>query len=96
MSYRLDLDEYPEKTLREELRNRKKARRKGLCDYCGRAPDTTPCKFPERHKEQPKPKERLLMGFLRYVRATNAKVGVLSDIELKGLIKGFKKSGWKR
>ena len=69
MSYSLDLDEYPEKKLREELRNRRRARRKGLCDYCGRAPDTTPCKFPERHHAKPKKRMPLLKQFLAYLRS---------------------------
>ena len=50
MSYRLDLDEMSEEKLLEELNRRQKLRQAGLCDYCGREPGTTSCKFPERHK----------------------------------------------
>lgn len=49
MSYRLDLDEQPEERLLAELVRRRALRKKGLCDYCERAPDTKPCKFPGRH-----------------------------------------------
>jgi len=51
MSYRLGLDEYTELTLTEELYRRAKARAEGVCDYCGRPPSKSPCKFPERHKK---------------------------------------------
>lgn len=49
MSYRLDIDEMTETTLAEELGRRLEMQAAGLCDYCGRAPTTEPCKFPERH-----------------------------------------------
>lgn len=52
MSYYRDLDEYTTTELREELRRRAVAGRAGVCDYCGRTPDTRPCKFPERHSAQ--------------------------------------------
>jgi len=94
MSYRLDLDEYPSVILRQELRARRRTRNKGLCDYCARPPYTPPCKFPERHKA-PKYKERLLVRFLKYMRDANAKVGVMSEKELEGLIKNFLRSGWR-
>lgn len=50
MSYSLDLDEYPEKKLVEELNRRFSARSQGVCDYCGRHPEAPACKFPERHR----------------------------------------------
>ena len=57
MSYPLDLDEMAETKLVQEIERRKKARAAGLCDYCGRAPDTSTCKFPDRHRATEKPKE---------------------------------------
>ncbi len=50
MGYPLDLDEYDEQRLAGELELRQGRRSQGLCDYCGREPDTNPCKFPERHR----------------------------------------------
>lgn len=50
MSYHVDLDEYTELQLLDELERRKKVRKRGLCDYCGMPRKTTAsCKFPERH-----------------------------------------------
>jgi len=50
VSYRIDLDEIPEKKLQEEIFRRSKMRSMGVCDYCERVPDAKPCKFPERHE----------------------------------------------
>jgi hypothetical protein len=50
VSYPRDLDEYEARELTDELARRETARQAGVCDYCGRAPDTKPCKFPERHR----------------------------------------------
>lgn len=51
MGYGLNLDEYRESRLKEELERRAALRAKGLCDYCERAIEvTSPCKFLERHK----------------------------------------------
>ena len=91
MSYRLDLDEYPAATLRQELRARRRTRNKGLCDYCARPPYTPSCKFPERHKVQAKPKERLLIRFAKFLRDRNVKVGVMSVDELLDIISAFRK-----
>lgn len=49
MSYHIDLDEYDEQQLRNELDRRKALRDKGLCDYCQRNGGTKPCKFRHRH-----------------------------------------------
>ncbi len=49
MSYPRDLDEYTEAELAAEIVRRREARASGLCDYCGRPPTETPCRFPERH-----------------------------------------------
>jgi len=38
-----------EAQLREEMHLRENRRLMGLCDYCNRRRDETPCKFPERH-----------------------------------------------
>lgn len=57
VSYMLSLDEYDEKHLREELRLRENRRLLGLCDYCERAPEEPPCRFPKRHA-MPDQKER--------------------------------------
>lgn len=55
MSYRLDLDEYDEAVLRRELKRRERARERGVCDYCERAPlDGPPCKFTRRHYAVPR------------------------------------------
>jgi hypothetical protein len=50
MSYRLDLDEYTEIQLLEELSKRLQAREWSDCDYCGRHVDTSECKMHWRHK----------------------------------------------
>jgi hypothetical protein len=50
VSYPRDLDEVHEDQLREELERRRAARIAGVCDYCGRHPDTPECKFPSRHR----------------------------------------------
>lgn len=50
MGLALDLDEIEESKLRAELERRAQAREMGLCDYCGREGDETPCKMKERHK----------------------------------------------
>jgi hypothetical protein len=50
MSYPKDLDEYSERTLIDEIARRETCRRRGRCDYCGRAHGVAPaCKFPVRH-----------------------------------------------
>jgi hypothetical protein len=49
MSFPRSLDEVSEYALHKELEERAAKRRNGLCDYCGRTPDTPPCKFPQRH-----------------------------------------------
>jgi hypothetical protein len=58
-----DLDEYTEGQLQNELARRRALRNSGLCDYCQRAPETEPCKFPERHASvhplDPEPKVEL-------------------------------------
>ena len=51
MSYPVDLDEMEESKLEGELKRRKDLREKGLCDYCERDPEESPCKFPERHSQ---------------------------------------------
>jgi hypothetical protein len=50
MSYPIDLDEYTEKQLRDELVRRESLQRKGRCDYCGRPNTSEWCKFPDRHR----------------------------------------------
>ena len=42
MSSLRDLDEYEDEELERELERRRRARSKGLCDYCLRRMDTTP------------------------------------------------------
>ena len=50
MGFPLDLDEYDEKRLIDELARRVNLRAQGLCDYCARPYGVKPsCKFPERH-----------------------------------------------
>lgn len=51
MSYPRDLNEIPTAELEQELARRKDFQMQGLCDYCNRTPDTTPCRFHNRHKE---------------------------------------------
>ena len=89
MSYPLDIDEYTSAQLRGELRNRRKLRREGKCDYCGRDPSLPPCKFPERHQE-PKIREPLLFRFMRFLRDTNQKPGVLTMAEMETVINEFR------
>ena len=50
MSYLLALDEFSEHHLRAELARRERLRAEGKCDYCARAIDLPPCKFPDRHR----------------------------------------------
>jgi len=52
MGYPMDLDEYDEARLVGELERRRALRVQGLCDYCERATELPPCKFPGRHKGQ--------------------------------------------
>ncbi len=49
MSYPRDIDEIPGAELTAELDRRLDQRNKGLCDYCGRTPETEPCLYYERH-----------------------------------------------
>src|SRR5262245_59308929 len=50
VSYRTDLDEYSEATLKAELARRRELRKNGRCDYCQRPEGVSPCcKFPDRH-----------------------------------------------
>lgn len=50
MSYPMDLDDYTDQELLTELKERAEKRAMGLCDYCGRKPTTSPCKYPKRHQ----------------------------------------------
>ena len=51
MGYPRDLDDYTEEELNAELARRQASRRRGLCDYCGRVPQSTEaCSKPERHR----------------------------------------------
>lgn len=52
MGYPTDISEVPEHRLRDELARRADRRARGLCDYCARTPDTTPCQFPDRHRQR--------------------------------------------
>ena len=45
------LEEITDEALRYELERRENARAAGVCDYCGRRPDTPACRFPRRHVE---------------------------------------------
>jgi len=58
MSLPISLDEYTEVELRAELMKRERLRAKGLCDYCERRPDESPCRFPGRHKRAAKVRSR--------------------------------------
>ena len=90
MGFPRDLDEYPEKTLRAELRRRREARRNGRCDYCGGFPNSAAtCKFPERHVEKPM-REPLLMRFFKFLRDENRKPGVLAPHEMAAIIDQFR------
>ena len=51
MGYHMDLDEYTEQQLLNELSRRHKLRREGKCDYCNRTPDTTSCAHINRHTD---------------------------------------------
>ncbi len=59
MSLLRDLDEYVENALVAEINRRIWARERGVCDYCGRTPETVVCKFPERHAAPAKQKKGL-------------------------------------
>jgi hypothetical protein len=50
MGYSMDLEDYDERELNHELERRRKMREQGLCDYCARKPDTSSCRFPDRHR----------------------------------------------
>jgi hypothetical protein len=49
MSYPRDLDEIPDSDLIAELATRIQKREEGICDYCNRSGDGSPCRFPLRH-----------------------------------------------
>ena len=51
MGYPQDLDEMSDEKLKEELLTRSSRRNAGYCDYCNRRGDTSPCNFPDRHKQ---------------------------------------------
>jgi hypothetical protein len=89
MTYPIDLDEMSTHRLLKELANRRKLRNAGKCDYCGRVPTTSPCKFPERHVVRVV-KEPLLLRLMKFLRNNNRKPGVLSDDELRRCIVDFK------
>lgn len=55
MSYPNNLDEIPEIQLRAEIERRRTAHFAGVCDYCGRDPNTPTCKFPRRHRQSSRP-----------------------------------------
>lgn len=49
MSYPMDLDDYSDERLGEELQRRYGCRQSGTCDYCGRALRSEPaCSKPQR------------------------------------------------
>lgn len=62
MGYPIDLDEYEETRLIEELKRRIKLQERGMCDYCERVSDTPPCKFPDRHSRSDKNKRSYRSG----------------------------------
>lgn len=49
MNYPKDLDEYDLTDLLDELESRRQDQQAGLCDYCRRKREDSPCKFPNRH-----------------------------------------------
>lgn len=49
-----DLDEYTLEEIEQEVIRRVLCQVNSKCDYCGRAFDTTPCKFKERHTYSPR------------------------------------------
>lgn len=49
MGYPRDLQDYEDHELVRELERRVSVRRQKLCDYCGRSPEETPCRYPNRH-----------------------------------------------
>lgn len=51
MTYQLSIDEMSESLIQDELSNRERWREQGGCDYCGRAPTTSSCKYPVRHAD---------------------------------------------
>lgn len=53
-----NLDDAYEQDLQAEILRRQQARWAGLCDYCGRSPDTDPCRFPGRHNPPVSPNLR--------------------------------------
>lgn len=57
MSYALDLDEFTDEQLHEELELRRRRRAKGRCDYCDRPYTQPACRFPKRHMPHPTPKK---------------------------------------
>jgi hypothetical protein len=62
MGYSRSLDEYREDALLAELALRRSRRQQGVCDYCARKPDTSPCRFPERHRAAAEPARRSAVG----------------------------------
>lgn len=89
MGFMLDLDECTDRDLRDELRRRRALRVEGKCDYCGRSPNTSACKFPERHVLK-KEREPLLWRFLQFLRFQNKERFVLPSSNLQRVIDDFR------
>lgn len=45
---------YTDRELRDELERRQEARKKGLCDFCGKKASSPPCDQPDRHVDRTK------------------------------------------
>lgn len=84
MSYSTtDLHELPEKLLQEELSRRASLRYQGLCDYCGRAPSTPACRFPDRHATPAAPPKLRSLDEMMQVKRLNEYVISVNDVGRK-------------
>ncbi len=66
MSYPMDLDQYSEAALKDELERRRKLRADGRCDYCGQPTTLPPCRFRARH-QMPTPRDKH-QNVTRYIK----------------------------
>lgn len=53
------LQDFSDRELRLELRDRRFARQHGACDFCFRKVETLACKRPDRHFKKPGIKDRI-------------------------------------
>jgi hypothetical protein len=82
----VSIHELREAELLSELLLRAGRRAHGLCDYCGRTPDTDLCQFPDRHEGRepgpPAPIHALLTTVLEYESGATSAVDLFDALRL--------------